>query len=78
MRYFQKKSERWLKKSEIPYDEIICVGPFFRRTKKFKVLKEEGVDVLIDDDTVLRHYLRRRAFVSLPPEKFIQLSQAVF
>ncbi|MBD3207860.1 MAG: hypothetical protein GF370_00175 [Candidatus Nealsonbacteria bacterium] len=78
MRYFQKKSEKYLRKKKIPYDQIICVGPFFRRAKKLKVLKEEGADVLIDDDTALRHYLRRRAFVSLPPEKFIQLSQAVF
>lgn len=51
-------TKRWLKFHHIPFGKLFCVG-FGKGTKqrKLEVIKKEGVQVFVDDDTDLIHLL---------------------
>lgn len=77
MRFFWKKSVKWLQKNQIPYDQLICLGPIFRKAKKCRVLKKRGINILVDDDILMRFYLKERSIIPVSPRKFVKLFKTV-
>ena len=61
-KWFEFSTKLWLKFWRIPVDSVHCVG-FGKGTKerKLKVLREEGINVFIEDDKRIIQFLSRHS-----------------
>jgi uncharacterized HAD superfamily protein len=68
-------TEAWLKYHRIPFSKIYCVG-FGKGTKqrKLKVIKEERVEIFIENDKRVRKFLRHNSVKAV--KEFQQLKMA--
>ncbi|XOB40529.1 MAG: hypothetical protein ACKKMR_00755 [Candidatus Nealsonbacteria bacterium] len=73
LREFFEKSLNSLNYDKTPCLEIICTGPIKRKLKKLKVMKEKGIQFLIDDDGGCRFFLKRNSVLAFSPESFNRL-----
>ncbi len=55
--FFTKISKLWLKRYNVPYHKIKCVGFIDRNRQKLQVIRTENVDCFIDDDWVVRQFV---------------------
>lgn len=68
-----KKTKDWLEENEVPFDEIVFVGPIYRKRNKLRVLLEKGVECFIEDEKGIRERARRLQGVSsISPTQFAQ------
>jgi hypothetical protein len=49
-KFLKKRLEKWLFKNKIPYNQLICTGPFRRKLKKKEIVADRKISIGIDDE----------------------------
>lgn len=68
----ENRLKNWLDNNNIPYSKLICIGPFRKKAKKLKIIKQMKIQYGIDNEKDLRKESQIQIFSPDNPYKLLR------